>query len=97
MSQKFSLVVEIKNDKPIGHAFLKQDAQFAKELFAKLREDGKEAYLFQHPMHDRRCKSSEQNAASVANPEAETAVEQEEAKPVVEEVKSPQRNNILGF
>jgi hypothetical protein len=97
MSQKFSLVVEIKNDKPIGHAFLKEDAQLAKELFAKLREEGKEAYLFQHPMHDRRCKSSEQTAASVANPVAETVVKQEEAKPAVDEVKSTKRNTILGF
>lgn len=64
MSQKFSFVIEVKGDKPVGHAFKKEDAQKAKELFNKLREEGKEAYLFQHPNHDKRCKSTEQTEAS---------------------------------
>lgn len=61
---KFSFVIEVKGGKPIGTAFNKEDAQKAKDLFNKLREDGKEAYYFQHPNHDKRCKSAEQMEAS---------------------------------
>lgn len=61
---KFSFVIEVKNGKPIGTAFNKEDAQNAKDLFNQLRDSGKEAYIFQHPHHDKRCKSSEQTEAS---------------------------------
>lgn len=62
---KFAFVIEItKNGEPKGHAFLKEDGQKAKELFNKLRDDGKEAYYFQHPQPDKRCKSEAQMEAS---------------------------------
>ena len=97
MSQKFSFVVEVKNGKPIGHAFKKEDAQSAKELFNKLREEGKEAYLFQHPNHDKRCKSAEQMEASKGTEGGEhpATVESVKAQQVEAQVeKIADRNHI---
>lgn len=65
MSQKFSIVVEVgKDGKPIATAYIKAEAQFAGEHFVRLRDTGKEAYFFQHPLADRRNKSAEQVAAT---------------------------------
>lgn len=92
---KFSFVVEIKGGKPVGTAFFKEDAQKAKELFNKLRDEGKEAYYFQHPNHDKRCKSEAQMEASTGSaPEAPAA-----QAPKVEEVvlEKPKKNSLLGF
>ena len=92
MSQKFSFVVEVKNGKPVAYVFKKEDAHKAKELFEKVREEGKEAYYFQSPNHDKRCKSSEQMDASM------NTVSLEKEK-VVEEAPKPTsgRNSIMGF
>lgn len=65
MSHKFSLVVEVKDGKAVGHAFMKEDANKAVVLFNQLRDSGKEAYLFQHPRADKRSKSEAQHEASV--------------------------------
>lgn len=93
MSQKFSFVVEIKNGKPVGHVFKKEDAQSAKELFEKVRAEGKEAYYFQSPYHDKRCKSeSQMEASSGAQTEVAPAKKVDE---VVEE--KPKKNSIMGF
>ena len=108
MSQKFSFVVEVKNGKPVGHAFKKEEAQSAKELFNKLREEGKEAYLFQHPNHDKRCKSTEQMEASKgteggeqpATIESVKAEQVEQVDEVVEPVvqqKPRGKNSIFGL
>jgi hypothetical protein len=65
MSQKFSIVVEVSKDgKPIATAYIKPEAKLASDHFVRLRDSGKEAYLFQHPLADRRNKSIEQVAAT---------------------------------
>ena len=92
MSQKFSFVVEVKNGKPIGHVFKKEDAAKAKELFEKVREEGKEAYYFQSPNHDKRCKSTEQMDASMNT--VSLAPEKKAEEPAQEKVK---KNSLLGF
>jgi hypothetical protein len=63
-TQKFSIVVEVKDGKAIAHGFLKEDAQEALSLFNKLRDSQKEAYFFQHPVADKRSKSAEQIVAT---------------------------------
>jgi hypothetical protein len=66
MSQKFSIVIEVgKNGKPITTGYIKAEANLAGEHFLRLRDEGKEAYFFQHPIADRRNKSSEQVAATL--------------------------------
>lgn len=66
MSQKFSIVIEVgKDGKPITTGYLKVDANQASAHFVRLREEGKEAYFFQHPVADRRNKSSAQVAATL--------------------------------
>lgn len=99
MSQKFSIVIEVKNGNPIGHAFKKEKAQDAKDLFNKLREEGKEAYLFQHPNHDKRCKSAEQSEASKGTEdgnEPQVAATVKEEAPVVKSEKKS-KNSIFGI
>lgn len=105
MSQKFSFVIEIKGDKPIGHAFKKEDAQKAKDLFNKLREEGKEAYIFQHPNHDKRCKSEEQKEASKGTEGGEQPARLSDFAQPVEDVviepakqdKARSKNSIFGL
>jgi hypothetical protein len=64
MSHKFSIVIEIKDGKVVAHGYNKSDAQEAQTLFNKLRDEQKEAYFFQHPVADKRCKSAEQIEAT---------------------------------
>jgi hypothetical protein len=72
MSQKFSIVIEVgKDGKPITTGYIKAEANKANEHFVRLRESGKEAYFFQHPVADRRSKSAEQVAATLGERDAE--------------------------
>jgi len=64
-TQKFSIVIEIRDKKIVTTGFLKQDAPEALALFTKLRTENKEAYYFQHPVPDKRCKSTAQMNASL--------------------------------
>lgn len=94
MAQKFSFVVEVKSGKPVGTVFNKDEAHKAKELFEKFRNEGKEAYYFQSPNHDKRSKSEEQITASAAG----VPVEAEKSEPAEEVVsKSSKKNSVLGF
>jgi diphthamide synthase (EF-2-diphthine--ammonia ligase) len=96
-TQKFSIVVEVRNGKPFATGFNKQDANEAIVLFNKLRDESKEAYLFQHPVADKRSKSAEQIEATRGNrDEIGTTVIVEETKPVAKEVKKPAKNKIEG-
>ena len=66
MSQKFSIVIEIQKDgRPQATAYLKSEAQIAATHFIRLRNEEKEAYLFQHPLADRRSKSAAQIVATL--------------------------------
>lgn len=66
MSQKFSIVIEVQNDgRPKATAYLKTEAQQAAAHFLTLRNAEKEAYLFQHPLADRRSKSAAQVVATL--------------------------------
>jgi hypothetical protein len=77
MSQKFSIVIEVgKNGNPIATGYIKAEANKAGEHFVRLREAGKEAYLFQHPIADRRSKSAEQVTATLGQRDAEGNVAQ---------------------
>lgn len=70
---KFAIIIEVKNGKPVATAFNKTDAGQAVEQFVKLRDEGKEAYLFQHPVADKRSKSKEQmDATSKATNQSES-------------------------
>jgi len=81
MSQKFSIVIEVgKDGKPISTAYIKAEANKASEHFVRLRETGKEAYFFQHPIADRRSKSTEQVTATLGQRDASGAVQQPEGK-----------------
>lgn len=72
MSQKFSIVIEVgKDGKPIATGYVKAEANLASDHFVRLRESGKEAYFFQHPVADRRSKSAEQVAATLGERDAE--------------------------
>lgn len=64
MSHKFSIVIEIKDGKVVAHGYNKSDAAEAQTLFNKLRDEQKEAYFFQHPVADKRSKSSAQIEAT---------------------------------
>jgi len=76
MSQKFSIVIEVgKDGKPISTAYIKAEANKASEHFVRLREGGKEAYLYQHPLADRRSKSTEQVSATLGLRDASGAVQ----------------------
>jgi hypothetical protein len=58
MAQKFTFLITLdKNGNPVGKAYTRADAQSAVDDFNKARDAGKEAYLFQHPNPDKRCKS----------------------------------------
>ena len=95
-TQKFSIVVEVRNGKPVTTGFNKQDANEALSLFNKLRDESKEAYLFQHPVADKRSKSAEQITATRGNRDEMTAsVVVEEAKPVAKEAKKPVAKNKI--
>jgi hypothetical protein len=91
MSQKFSIVIEVgKNGQPIATGYLKADANKAGEHFVRLREAGKEAYFFQHPVADRRSKSAEQVTATLGQRDAEGNVQSPN-----EEKKAPVPNHKL--
>lgn len=83
-TQKFSIVVEVRNGKPIATGFNKSDANEALVLFNKLRDDAKEAYIFQHPVADKRSKSAEQITATLGNRENGDVVSPAEAPKAVE-------------
>jgi hypothetical protein len=93
-SQKFSIVVEVKDGKAVAHGFLKEDANDATKLFAKLRDEKKEAYLFQHPVADKRSKSAEQVKATYGDREVVAETKEVEA-PVVEAPKSKKGKNSI--
>lgn len=78
MSHKFSIVIEMKGDKPVATAYLKVNAQEAHKHFLRLRDEEKEAYFFQHPIADRRSKSTEQVTATLGQRDASGAVQQPE-------------------
>ena len=67
MSQKFSIVIEVKNGKPVTSTFARSDAKDAKACFDKARDAGSEAYLFLSPVEDKRTKSTEQTRASTSS------------------------------
>lgn len=111
---KFAFVIEItKSGDAKGHAYKKEDAQKAKDLFNKLREEGKEAYYYQHPQPDKRCKSEAQmdaskgtegtSAAAPAQKSATVAPEPQKATVTLgddlEVLPNPssKKNNIGGF
>jgi len=90
MSQKFSIVIEVgKDGKPVSTAYIKAEANKAGEHFVRLREAGKEAYFFQHPIADRRSKSAEQVTATLGLRDAEGNVQQPKEQP-----KAPTPNHI---
>jgi len=58
MSKKFSFIITVDdNGKLGGKVYPKEDAQKCIDEFNKIRENGKEAYLFQHPIATKFCKS----------------------------------------
>ncbi len=90
MSQKFSIVIEVgKDGKPVSTAYIKAEANKASEHFVRLREAGKEAYFFQHPVADRRSKSAEQVTATLGLRDAEGNVQHPKEQP-----KTPVPNHI---
>jgi hypothetical protein len=91
MSQKFSIVIEVgKDGKPVTTGYHKADANKANEHFVRLREAGKEAYFFQHPIADRRSKSAAQIKETLGNRDADGNVPDSK-----DEGKAPTPNHIV--
>jgi hypothetical protein len=112
MSHKFSIVIEMKGDKPVASAYLKVNAQEAIAHFLRLRTEEKEAYLFQHPVADRRSKSAAQVVATlglrddngkvpdsepVADNRPKTIINPEAAKKAAEKLKAARKQKTDGF
>jgi hypothetical protein len=93
MSQKFSIVIEVKNGKPVTTGYIKAEANLAIAHFVRLREAGVEAYLFQHPIADRRSKSTEQVNATLGLRDAEGNV-QSPVEPTKAPVPESKKNEI---
>lgn len=74
MARKFSFLVVVDGDKHTTETFIREDAQKAKDKFHAARDAGKEAYLYLMPLEDKRCKSSEQSAASTGVPAPEAPI-----------------------
>jgi hypothetical protein len=59
MSKTFSFLITVDNKgNLVSKAYEKKDSHTGINDFVKAREDGKEAYFYQHPVADKRCKSS---------------------------------------
>ena len=95
-TQKFSIVVEVKDGKAVAHGFLKEDANDALQLFNKLRDEKKEAYLFQHPVADKRSKSAEQIEATHGLRTEEVVVKVAPSEEVKAEKPKRGKNSIEG-
>lgn len=81
MSKTFSFLITVDAKGNLtSKAYDKKDSQDGLNDFSKAREDGKEAYFYQHPVADKRCKSvadTKELAKMVYNKSAEV---KEEAK-----------------
>lgn len=101
MSQKFSLVIEVKKNGDFAPTvYKKEDAGKALQQFQKLRDEGKEAYFFQHPKPDKRCKSAEQIAASAPATGAAATLAKQAAPANTAEAPAEapkKKNSIFGF
>jgi hypothetical protein len=59
MSKTFSFLITVDAKGTLtAKAYDKKDSQVGISDFGKAREAGKEAYFYQHPVADKRCKSS---------------------------------------
>ncbi len=60
MANKFSIALKVKNNEVVESLIVnRREAEKAIQAFKKWREDGFEAYLFNSPEADKRCKESE--------------------------------------
>lgn len=58
MSKKFSIVISVSDEgKVLSKCWQKENAQLAIDEFNKLREAGREVYLFQSPVPTKSSKS----------------------------------------
>jgi len=96
MSQKFSIVIEVRDGKPVTTGYLKADAQKANEHFLRLRNEEKEAYLFQHPLADRRSKSAAQVTATLGNRDAEGKPTSVPSVTVKTDIKATAKKKVSG-
>lgn len=102
MSLRFSFLVLIdSNGTPSAKVYKKENAQEGLNEYSKARDQGKEAYWFQTPRADKRCKSDSardqlDNAVSgmsKTKPEAKPEVEPE-AEPVKPSKKAKVANGL---
>lgn len=96
MSQKFSIVIEVRDGKPITTGYLKADAQRANEHFLRLRNEEKEAYLFQHPLADRRSKSAAQVTATLGVRDSEGKAASVPSVTVKTDIKATAKKKVAG-
>lgn len=92
MTKKFSILITIKKDgTPSPVVYDKANAQEGINAFIKARAQGFEAYWFQSPRADKRCKSEEsrQNLKEVTG--GVSAIMAEE--PEVKTVKAPKKTS----
>lgn len=84
MSKTFSFLVTVDAKGNLtSKAYDKKDSQVGINDFVKAREEGKEAYFYQHPVADKRCKSAVETkelAKMVYNKPAEAQEVKQEAK-----------------
>jgi hypothetical protein len=94
MTKKFSILITIKKDgTPSPVVYDKAKAQEGINAFIKAREQGLEAYWFQSPRSDKRCKSEEsrQHLKEVTGgDDAPVVIEQE-----VKAVKAPKKTSKI--
>jgi hypothetical protein len=98
MSLRFSFLVLIdSNGTPSAKVYKKENAQEGLNEYSKARDQGKEAYWFQTPRADKRCKSDSArdqldnaiSGMSKTKPEAEP-----EAEPVKPSKKAKMANGL---
>lgn len=96
MSKTFSFLITIDSKGNLtGKAFDKKDAQKGINEYVKARDAGLESYFYQHPVADKRCKSSQSTndlAKMVNNTSPETSSFKAPVQPV--KVEKPAENKV---
>ena len=102
MSKTFSILITVDTKGNItSKAWEKKDSQVGINEFTKARESGKEAYFYQHPTPDKRCKSAVDTASlksMISTGEvfvSKKVVEVQEVEQVVQEVKRGKKASSL--
>lgn len=99
MSKTFSILITVDAKGNLtSKAWEKKDSQLGMNEFTKSRESGKEAYFYQHPTPDKRCKSAADTASlksMISTGEVTVSKKVVEVEEVVQEVKRGKKASSL--